>query len=43
MCDYSIPDEISPEARSLIQGILNCNLNKRLSLMEIKNHPWFIG
>ena len=42
MCDYTLPDDISEEASNLISQILNCNLNQRVSMNELKNHPWFI-
>ena len=32
--------KISPEARDLLQGLLNKNPNKRLTIDEILNHPW---
>lgn len=43
MCEYEIPDDVSTEVKDLIQGILNSNINQRLNIAEIKNHPWFIG
>lgn len=40
-CEYEFPEWISPAARDLIFRILNLNPEKRLSIVEIRNHPWF--
>lgn len=36
------PDHISPDARDLITRILQPDVNKRISLQEIKMHPWLV-
>ena len=39
--DFSMPLFISDEAKSLIRGILNTDPNKRLTIPQIKEHPWY--
>lgn len=41
---YSIPDSImlSPECRHLLSRIFVANPEKRITIPEIKNHPWFL-
>jgi serine/threonine-protein kinase SRK2 len=41
---YSIPDyvHISPECRDLIARIFVANPATRISIPEIRNHPWFL-
>lgn len=41
---YSIPDNIpiSPECRHLLSRIFVANPEKRITIPEIKNHPWFL-
>jgi serine/threonine protein kinase len=39
--DYSIPKHVSPEARDLIKRILEKDINQRLTISQIKQHPWF--
>lgn len=38
--DLSFPEHISEDARDLIQRILVLDPTKRLSLEQIKMHPW---
>jgi serine/threonine protein kinase len=38
---YTIPDFLSPEAKSLISKLVVENPEKRLSISKIKNHPFF--
>jgi 5'-AMP-activated protein kinase, catalytic alpha subunit len=40
-CDYKMPDYLSPSAKDLIRKIFQANPNKRISLAEIKEHPWY--
>ncbi|KAJ7538358.1 hypothetical protein O6H91_11G044700 [Diphasiastrum complanatum] len=41
---YSIPDyvRISPQCRHLLSRIFVANPEKRITIREIKNHPWFL-
>ena len=39
--DYSIPKHVSPEARSLLQGILNTDPSRRFTIEEIRKHSWY--
>ncbi|KAK7325296.1 hypothetical protein VNO77_29456 [Canavalia gladiata] len=39
--DYAFPDWISPEAKSLISKLLVVDPEKRYSIPDIMNHPWF--
>jgi len=40
-CSYTIPDEnIDPQLESLIRGILEPDPEKRLTIAQIKVHPW---
>ncbi|CAO2834335.1 unnamed protein product [Amaranthus hypochondriacus] len=41
---YSIPDNIpiSPECRHLLSRIFVANAEKRITIPEIKKHPWFM-
>lgn len=43
MCAYNFPDHvnISDQAKSLIQGTINLDPKKRLTLDEILNHAFF--
>lgn len=38
---YTIPDHISPEARELISSMLVVDPVKRITMSEIREHPWF--
>ncbi|TDL26419.1 snf 1 [Rickenella mellea] len=38
---YQIPDYLSPEAKSLIAGMLHIDPTKRLTVSEVMTHPWF--
>lgn len=40
-CDFSIPKFVSPEAQDLLKRILVRNIHARLTIAEIKKHPWF--
>ena len=37
---YSIPENLSPECKDLIQKILEINPDKRITIDEIKKHKW---
>ena len=37
---YTIPDNLSPSCRDLIQKILEINPDKRITIDEIKKHEW---
>ena len=37
---YTLPDNLSPLCKDLIQRILEANPSKRITLEEIKNHKW---
>ncbi|WOL06114.1 serine/threonine-protein kinase SAPK3-like [Canna indica] len=41
---YSIPDyiRVSPECRQLLSQIFVANPSKRITIPEIKKHPWFL-
>ena len=39
--DYTIPDFVSEECRSLITSILNTDPEKRMTLEQIKDHVWY--
>lgn len=39
-CDYKLPSSTSEVARDLVRGILVRNPDKRISVEDIKNHPW---
>ena len=38
---YTLKEDISSEARSLLRGLLEVNPSKRLTIKEIYKHPWF--
>ena len=38
--DYGYPGDVSIEARSLVDGMLQLEPRERLSLPEILSHPW---
>ena len=38
---FEIPNYISEKARDLLNKILTTDPNKRLTIYQIKNHPWF--
>lgn len=40
-CKYQMPDNISDEAKDLIKRMLNPIPHLRITLDEIKQHPWF--
>lgn len=40
-CDYSIPKFVSAEAQDLIRKILVRSIHTRLTIAQIKAHPWF--
>ncbi len=39
--DYTIPDFVSEECRSLITSILNTDPEKRMTLEQIKDNVWY--
>lgn len=39
--DYSIPSHVSSECRHLIKTILNTDPEKRITIDQIRNHPWY--
>jgi serine/threonine protein kinase len=39
--EYQLKEDISKEARELLQGILEKDPKKRLTVGEILLHPWF--
>lgn len=39
--DYKVPSFVSKEGRDLIKRILNINPFTRITIEEIRNHPWF--
>lgn len=39
--DYKIPSFVSKEGRDLIKRILNINPFTRITIDEIRKHPWF--
>ena len=39
--DFQVPSFISPEASDLINRILTTDPDKRITISEIKQHPWF--
>jgi serine/threonine protein kinase len=41
-CEYSIPDDVSSNARDLITKILNTDPGSRYNLEKIRAHPWFV-
>lgn len=38
---YQFPKGLSRECRDLIRGLFQKDPNERLSIPEIKKHPWF--
>lgn len=40
-CKYTIPADISEDAKDLITKILNTNPGERFTLGQIRAHPWF--
>lgn len=39
--DYKMPNSLSPNAKSLISGILNTDPDRRYTIEKIRQHPWF--
>jgi len=39
--DFHIPKFVSPEARDLLKCILNTDPQKRYTIQDIRNHPWY--
>jgi len=37
---YSLPDTVSNECRDLLKKMIQINPDKRITIHEIKNHPW---
>jgi hypothetical protein len=40
-CEYSMPDWISPQAKDLIRKFFVANPAQRITIEQIKKHPWF--
>ncbi|KAF3428367.1 hypothetical protein E2986_05095 [Frieseomelitta varia] len=40
--EYSIPEEVEEPLKSLIQGMLQKDADKRFTLQQVKKHPWTI-
>lgn len=40
--DYNLKDDISVNARELLQGLLDPNPETRLGVGEILSHPWMV-
>lgn len=40
---FTMPSSLSPEARDLINKMLKVNPLERISIAEIKRHPWFMS
>ncbi len=40
---FTMKDDVSPEARSLIKRMLEVDQNKRITTLNILEHPWFKG
>ncbi|CAD8053988.1 unnamed protein product [Paramecium primaurelia] len=38
---YQLPSHLSKDAQSMIQGILTVKPDKRFTINDIRNHPWF--
>ena len=39
--DYKIPKSVSKDAQDMIKGILNTDPETRLTIEQIRNHPWY--
>ena len=39
----SVWDSVSPEAKDLVSRMIQINPAERLSLVQVLNHPWFVG
>lgn len=39
--DYTIPSHVSPEGRKLLECILNIDPERRYTIDQIRNHPWY--
>lgn len=39
--DYTIPSHVSPEGRKLMESILNIDPERRYTIEQIRNHPWY--
>lgn len=40
---YNMKEQISDDAKNLIQGLLNTDPKKRLSVRRVLMHPWLAG
>lgn len=38
----NMPAALSPECRQLLEGLLHPNQHERMTVAEIKQHPWFL-
>ncbi|KAH3757294.1 protein kinase 2 [Pelomyxa schiedti] len=41
--DIKYPSEVTPDARSLLAGLLQQDPEKRFSAKQVRAHPWFAG
>lgn len=39
--EYKIPKFVSDDARDILKNILNTDPEKRFTIEQIRNHPWF--
>lgn len=39
--EFQLPKFLSPEAKDMLNGLLNTNPEKRLNIASIRSHPWF--
>ncbi|KAK9808869.1 hypothetical protein WJX72_005481 [[Myrmecia] bisecta] len=40
--DFEAPRHVSPECLNLLRGMLTADPAKRITIMQILNHPWFL-
>jgi len=40
---YKRPVHLSPEVRHMIDGLLNIDPNKRITMEQLREHPWIVG
>ena len=39
--EYKIPNFVSKDGHDILKGILETDSDKRLTIEQIRNHPWF--
>lgn len=39
--EYKIPSFVSKDGASILKGILETDADKRLTIEQIRNHPWY--